>query len=62
MSNIVYLIGAIFVALWTFVVRRVDHCVLALEMAYLSLRRRLTNRSTVHAVPNGPAWSTGEHC
>ncbi len=62
MDNVMHLFGAIIMALWTFVVRRVDHSVLALEMACLSLRRRLTNRNTVHAVPSGPAWPTGKHC
>ncbi|MFH8470582.1 hypothetical protein [Streptomyces sp. NPDC017991] len=62
MNRVIHLFGAILVALWTFVVRRADHCILALEMAYLSLRRRLTNRNSVHAVPTAPAWPTGKQC
>lgn len=62
MSNSIHLVIAIFVAVATFVVRRVDRCVLAFQMAYVSLGRRSTNRNTMHTVPNGPVWSTGERC
>lgn len=64
--NFVQLIFAVVVAACTFVHRLIDRCVLALEMAYLSHRRRQAAREhgALRAVPNGPQWLTrsGENC
>ncbi|MFJ2736144.1 hypothetical protein [Streptomyces sp. NPDC087317] len=58
--NFVHLIIALMGAAWTFVCRRVDRAVIALEMAYISFRRWAARDHALKPVLNsGAFWTTG---